>query len=190
MNLAEKTEKPDTSVKTIEVKPQYSLIRPNPIDGKTYNMHSGCCDLYVTVNHTKSNIYEVFVCNSGVHGGGCTASLEGLGRMISISLQNGVEVKDIVHSLSKIVCPACIKNKNSEGKSCPGVVAKCLDNEYMKLKEIDRQQNVDQITSKHTFNNLNDSKVESIWECPECHSKNVDTGGCKTCKNCGYSKCG
>ena len=197
LNLADKPKPEIAKVENIptvvikEINNVFPMKRPNPIDGNTYHMHSGCCDLYVTVNHTPDNVYEVFVCNSGYGGGGCTALLEGIGRMMSLALQHGVEVQDIVHSLSKIICPACIRNKNSDGKSCPGVVAKCLNLESLKLKDGNRKKTVENgklLTVNELFGNT--STKESLWECPDCHSKNVDTGGCKTCKNCGYSKCG
>lgn len=205
LNLAEEEKKEETSL-TNNV-----YERPKMLSGYTYQVQSGCCRLYVTINRDENGIKEVFVSNSGGHGG-CAALLESLGRMVSLSLQSGCDIDSIIKSLSKVVCSASLKNKDAEAKSCSAVVAKCLKLEIAPKKVIERVTlpfvNQDALpyymtrtTSSSVVYPVNTSgytaQSESIvncpsthWLCPECGASNVDNGGCKTCSECGYSKCG
>lgn len=205
LNLAEEEKKEEKSLTN------YVYERPKMLSGHTYQVQSGCCRLYVTINRDENGIKEVFVSNSGGHGG-CAALLESLGRMVSLSLQSGCDIDSIIKSLSKVVCSACLKNKDAEAKSCSAVVAKCLKLEIAPKKVIESVPlpfvNQDALpyymtrtTSSSVVYPVNTSgytaQSESIvnypsthWLCPECGASNVDNGGCKTCSECGYSKCG
>lgn len=199
LNLAEEEKKAEKSLTHGIYK------RPQLLSGHTYQVQSGCCRLYVTINRDEKGIKEVFVSNSGGHGG-CAALLESLGRMVSLGLQSGCDIDSIIKSLSKVVCSACLKNKDAEAKSCSAVVAKCLRLESKSTT----LPFVTQDALPHYMTRTNSSAVvypvntsgytakpESIvnypsthWLCPECGASNVDNGGCKTCSECGYSKCG
>ena len=201
LNLAEEEKKEETSL-TNNV-----YERPKMLSGHTYQVQSGCCRLYVTINRDENGIKEVFVSNSGGHGG-CAALLESLGRMVSLSLQSGCDIDSIIKSLSKVVCSASLKNKDAEAKSCSAVVAKCLKLETEPKSVTLPFVNHDALpyymtrtSSSNVVYPVNTSgctpKPESIvnypsnyWLCPECGASNVDNGGCKTCSECGYSKCG
>ena len=171
--LDKKEEKDTTSHKCDgECKCHEKFERPKYLTGMTHKVKSGCCDLYVTVNYNESgNPMEVFIQTAGT---GCNASNVALGRMISVALQNGISVQDVVKQLSKVNCISAIKNKNSEGKSCADVVGKCL------LKMV---QDVP----------VKDTPYVSMWEhlCPDCGMP-LDFGeGCNQgmCKHCGWSGC-
>ncbi len=171
--LDKKEEKDTTSHKCDgECKCHEKFDRPKYLTGMTHKVKSGCCDLYVTVNYNESgNPMEVFIQTAGT---GCNASNVALGRMISVALQNGISVQDVVKQLSKVNCISAIKNKNSEGKSCADVVGKCLLNVV---------QNVP----------VNNTPYVSMWEhlCPDCGMP-LDFGeGCNQgmCKHCGWSGC-
>ena len=201
LNLAEEEKKEETSL-TNNV-----YERPKMLSGYTYQVQSGCCRLYVTINRDENGIKEVFVSNSGGHGG-CAALLESLGRMVSLSLQSGCDIDSIIKSLSKVVCSASLKNKDAEAKSCSAVVAKCLKLEIAPKSVTLPFVNQDALpyymtrtSSSSVVYPVNTSgytaQSESIvnypsthWLCPECGASNVDNGGCKTCSECGYSKCG
>lgn len=199
--------KSEESVNTI--KPTVSFSRGGTLSGRTYTIQSGCCKLYVTINHDESGtIREVFVQNSGA--GGCTALLGALGRMISLNLQevnDEIEFNHIVRSLGKITCPACIKNTDSQAKSCSDSVAKCMKKESEYLKALARKSFVQElilpeINLKEISDQLADIKdvtkeqkritkqQDDVWICPECGAENYGVQGCKTCKECGFSKCG
>ena len=201
LNLAEEEKKEEKSLTN------YVYERPKMLSGHTYQVQSGCCRLYVTINRDENGIKEVFVSNSGGHGG-CAALLESLGRMVSLSLQSGCDIDSIIKSLSKVVCSASLKNKDAEAKSCSAVVAKCLKLETEPKSVTLPFVNHDALpyymtrtSSSNVVYPVNTSgctpKPESIvnypsnyWLCPECGASNVDNGGCKTCSECGYSKCG
>lgn len=201
LNLAEEEKKEEKSLTNCVYE------RPKMLSGHTYQVQSGCCRLYVTINRDENGIKEVFVSNSGGHGG-CAALLESLGRMVSLSLQSGCDIDSIIKSLSKVVCSASLKNKDAEAKSCSAVVAKCLKLETEPKSVTLPFVNHDALpyymtrtSSSNVVYPVNTSgctpKPESIvnypsnyWLCPECGASNVDNGGCKTCSECGYSKCG
>lgn len=200
LNLAEEKKKEEPLINEI-------YERPKMLSGHTYQVQSGCCRLYVTINRDQNGIKEVFVSNSGGHGG-CAALLESLGRMVSLSLQSGCDIDLIIKSLSKVTCSACLKNKDAEAKSCSAVVAKCLrletESKSVTLPFVNQDRLPDYMTRTSTANvvyPVNTSgytaKSEGLvnypsnhWFCPECGASNVDNGGCKTCSECGYSKCG
>ena len=200
LNLAEEEKKEEPLINEI-------YERPKMLSGHTYQVQSGCCRLYVTINRDQNGIKEVFVSNSGGHGG-CAALLESLGRMVSLSLQSGCDIDSIIKSLSKVTCSACLKNKDAEAKSCSAVVAKCLrletEPKSVTLPFVNQDRLPDYMTRTSTANvvyPVNTSgytaKSEGLvnypsnhWFCPECGASNVDNGGCKTCSECGYSKCG
>ena len=166
--LDKKEEKDSTTHKCNgECKCHEKFDRPKYLTGMTHKVKSGCCDLYVTVNYNESgNPMEVFIQTAGT---GCNASNVALGRMISVALQNGISVQDVVKQLSKVNCVSAIKNKNSEGKSCADVVGKCL------------MDNFDNKTASNPVVNA----------CPECGAE-LDFGeGCNMgiCKHCGWSGC-
>lgn len=149
-----------------DCKCNHHFDRPKTLEGTTHKVKSGCCDLYVTVNTDAGRPVEVFIQTAGT---GCNASNVALGRMISVALQNNIDVKDVVKQLSKVNCISAIKNKNSEGKSCADVVGKCLMDNFA--------------------NNTTSNPV--INACPECGAE-LDFGeGCNMgiCKHCGWSGC-
>lgn len=158
--------------------------RPKSLSGTTYLVHSGCCDLYVTVNSKNGKVFETFVRSTG--NGGCDANTNAMGRFISAWLRKGLDPNELIHSLNKVVCPACIRNKNSDGKSCAGVICKCISLESNRLKGIDVPDYNTFIETECKLENI----ANDIWICPDCGEQNTETGGCRTCKNCGYSKCG
>lgn len=164
--LDNKKEEKDVHVCEGNCKCKGKYDRPKSLVGHTHKVKSGCCDLYVTVNvDDNNNPVEVFIQTGGT---GCNASNVALGRMISVALQNGISVNDVVKQLAKVNCVSAIKNKNSEGKSCADVVGKCLLANYSKTVEED-----------------------SFPSCPECGAK-LDFGeGCNQgiCKHCGWSGC-
>lgn len=155
-----------------ECKCKRKFTRQKSLRGITHKVKSGCCDLYVTVNEDEDgNPVEVFIQTAGT---GCNASNVALGRMISVGLQNGISINDIVKQLSKVNCISAIKNTKSEGKSCADVVGKCLLYHY-----VDEPAHNDNTT------------LEFKNPCPECGAE-LDFGeGCNQgmCKHCGWSGC-
>jgi len=142
--------------------------RRKELTGKTPVFTSGCGTMYLTVNFDDSGkIIEIF---ANPNGGGCYASLEAMCRLASVALRNGLPVSSVIRQLKEIrPCNAATKNKSSEGKSCPDIIAKCLEM-YSKGETI----------IEKSFGPL----------CPECGAPIAFADGCRRCTECSWSKCG
>jgi hypothetical protein len=79
------------------------------IPGITMHLQSGCGTVHVTVNSQDGKIVEVYA-KSGTSGG-CTANMEGIGRIISIALQNGIDDSVIIEQLKSVRCPTAVAVK-------------------------------------------------------------------------------
>jgi len=84
--------------------------RPEYLNGKTYQASCGCGKLYVVCNDLDGHLAEVFA-KLGKSGGCGAATMEGIGKAISIGLRSGVDPLDFVKSLKGIEChrsPTCL----------------------------------------------------------------------------------
>lgn len=155
------------------------------IAGITTKYKCACGSLYITINHDENaNPIECFITTS--KSGTCKSNIDALARMISLSLRSGVKVTEIVDQLQRITCLACTRTQSKgnkiDGLSCPDIISKCL----MKYV-IDEDKDVELVTPI-------ESKVvkEEISEdlfCPECGAQLEISGGCRTCRVCGWSRC-
>lgn len=99
--------------------------REDVLSGKTVKLHTGCGGIYVVINSSHNTPLEVLI--SMGKAGGCAASqLEAIGRLISIALQAGVLIVDIVDQLRNIRCPSPCFNNGNKILSCADAVAKAL----------------------------------------------------------------
>jgi ribonucleoside-diphosphate reductase alpha chain len=146
--------------------------RPDVIYGFTQKVETGLGVLYLTVNEVDGRPFEVFA-TIGKSGGSITAKAEAIGRLVSLALRSGVEVREIVAQLSGIggSNPKFVKKKMVQ--SIPDAIAWVFANRYLKGEHID--------THLDEFNND---------ACPDCGDDLVFEEGCHICKSCGYSKCG
>lgn len=139
--------------------------------GQTTCKKCACGTLYVTTNKDNNNNFvEVFTHTS--KGGICQANLNAVTRGISLALRSGIKVDEIADQLKGIHCPACAmakaKGQKIDGLSCPDIISKVMK----------------EFTNK-------DSKVEEhTTKCPECGAELIHEGGCTSCQNCGFSRCG
>lgn len=139
--------------------------------GDTYCKKVACGTLYITVNKdNEGNIVEVFIHTS--KGGICQANINALARMISLSLRSGVTVEEVIDQNKGIICPACsrliARGEDLSGIGCADVIAKTIQEVY--------QGNQEEVSYQEE-------------KCPECGKNIVNVQGCKTCLNCGWSKC-
>jgi len=216
-------------VELIEPRPIYPISRLKTVSGETTQYQTGCGKTYITVNHDSHSIVEVFA-QTGSNGG-CDGFTEGLSRVISYTLrlarafvdEEGLDMKVVMDSvveglvdqLSKVRCPVAMRNKKSEGKSCPAIFAKALLQSQSghfgqpvfqnapaiavaeALKEelslsnceacglCDTQGDLTGVKPSHTKETA--PEMETI-ACPECGSSLRRSEGCFVC-TCGYSKC-
>lgn len=131
--------------------------------GKTYTQVMGDgTKLYITVNWKDDKLFEIFV-NSERH----KDEVDGITRLISLSMRCGVSIDAIIKQLFKL-------NADSVGFA----VGMTLNDAYT----LDSHEPI-----------IQEVEVEDRprdMECPECHSKNVKLSGhCWQCDSCGASGC-
>ena len=159
--------------------------RPDVTTGFTEKVRIGCGNLYITVNYDDQGICEVFT-NTG-RAGGCPSQSEATARLVSIALRSGMDTDVIIEQLKGIRCPSTIRQSGMKVTSCPDAIARVIE-------KVKRFQDSGESTPIAV---ADDQKYDPIAHvdtnmkyCPECGQKLEHEGGCVTCRNCGYSKCG
>ncbi len=175
----------------IEVSRQLNSIVPLPRSdfgktiGTTAKYKTACGSMYVTINKSNNgDIVEIFANVS--KNGMCNSNISGICRMISLNLRTGTVVEEVIDQLKGINCAACsraiAKGEKLDGISCPDLISRAIQDEYNN-KEIYVAK-----TKKRRQQSTNNM---GFTECPECGEKTLRAeGGCFTCSNCSYSKCG
>lgn len=186
----EKKEGGNDGKQTSSIHPKYNSITPisrkeiGVTNGSTFCKKCACGTLYITVNRDNAgNMVEVFTHTS--KGGICAANTNGLTRMVSLALRSGVSVSEIKDQLHGITCPACLKlkaqGKQIDGISCPDILSKTIGEfeSYNLQIEVAKEKENDDV-----------QEIESVADvCPECGSAIEHKSGCRSCSNCGWSKC-
>ncbi|UFS70352.1 TSCPD domain-containing protein [Geomonas sp. RF6] len=96
------------------------IRRPQALPGRTFEMHTHCGKLYLTVNRDPQTgqVMEVFA-RFGKSGGCGAAIMDGLTRVISYALRSGMEPKQAVKALTGIQC-------HMGPQTCLNAVAKAI----------------------------------------------------------------
>ncbi|WP_147819638.1 vitamin B12-dependent ribonucleotide reductase [Salidesulfovibrio onnuriiensis] len=157
-----------------EDKSKESIVRDRPevIYGFTHKVETGLGVLYLTVNEMDGKPFEVFA-TIGKSGGSITAKAEAIGRLVSLALRSGVEVREIVSQLKGIGGENPKFMKKHLVKSIPDAIAYVFENRYLQ--------------GEHLSDGTN-SLVKEL--CPECGDPLVFEEGCHICKSCAFTKCG
>ena len=163
-------------------------IRPNETVGITRRMRTGEGTLYITINHDKNGLCEVFT-TIGKAGGNAAAQSEAISRLISLALRSGLDPHSIVRQLKGISGPNPTWEDGRLVLSTPDAIGKALD-DYLKESNngtVDPSLAGDKVR-------ITMAPQETAFECAEGQSRNecqnvVNEGGCLTCKECGWSKC-
>ena len=92
------------------------------LDGYTRKTELGCGTLYLTVNLRDGKPYRVFL-RVGKCGTCVRATLEAIGRLITIELQNGNNIERVAYTLRNLTCDNGLPGK----PSCLDVVARELE---------------------------------------------------------------
>ncbi len=98
--------------------------RTDEVQGKKIRIKTTCGTLFVSVGYVDGKIIEVFP-QMGKSGSCGNSMLEAVGRLISISLQEGISVEDIIKQLRNIRCP----EQTKEFYSCIDAVARIIERE-------------------------------------------------------------
>jgi len=146
--------------------------RPEVVYGFTQKVRTGLGELYLTVNEVDGKPFEVFA-TIGRSGRSITAKAEAIGRLVSLALRSGIDVRDVVKQLKGIGGEHPVFQKKGLLLSIPDAVGWVLENRYLQRQKLD---------NVHT--GLNKPF------CPECRAELIFQEGCLVCQACGYTKCG
>jgi ribonucleoside-diphosphate reductase alpha chain len=170
--------------------------RHDVIHGSTRKIHTGCGNLYVTVNEDRDgHLFEIF--NQIGKAGGCAASQsEAIGRLVSLAFRSGIEPEDIVRQLKGISCHTPVWYREGKILSCSDAVAKAIE---WHLKEKERRPKTEAEIKislpkyppkeERSYSQKSLGLVFQRGACPECGGPLIFEEGCVKCY-CGYSDCG
>lgn len=108
--------------------------RPPVLEGKTYKIKMPKCGtLFVTVNLP----LEV-ICRMGRSQGCQNVWIEAVSRMVSLALQSGADVEEVIEQLQNLRCEGgpLLLGKGKTILSCPDGIAKSLKEEITPPEEI------------------------------------------------------
>jgi ribonucleoside-diphosphate reductase alpha chain len=160
---------------TAEVQKPVKRDRPRSLVGKTYQMATGCGQMYVTINEDEQRRqFELF--NFVGKAGGCAASqCEAIGRLVSLAWRSGMAPEPIIKQLIGISCHKPVGFGAQKVLSCADAIALAI------RQHMEAQNGVkdDSISTKHM----------AFGACPECGGAIEHEGGCCVCHSCGYTEC-
>lgn len=157
--------------------------------GYKRKLMTGCGSLHLCAFFNKDGeLRETYLSKGST--GGCASFMVGLSRMISLAARNGVSVPDVVDQLkSSGSCPSyavrhATKGDTSKGSCCPVAVGNALLDLYNEIKG-NKQVHAEKIVEPETP--VHETTKE---KCPECGAELRFEGGCMSCPDCGWSRCG
>lgn len=163
--------------------------------GKKRKLMTGCGSLHCEAffDPETGDLMETFFSKGST--GGCNSFMVGLSRMISLAARSGCDFDSIIDQLNScITCPSyavrkAVSKDTSPGNCCPAAIGKALKEMHDEmLSEIGEVVTELQVTTKPEAKDK--PIVQSKDKCPECGEPLEHVGGCATCPNCGWSRCG
>lgn len=150
--------------------------RPRKLQAEVYTVETGNGKMYVTVSSSDGIPIEVFL-QVGKSGQVLNTFSEALGRVISIALQNGVALEDLIKTLININSdkPVWFRFEETDAKpsqilSVPDGLAQLLQRYYLQKPTLPQASCSGEV-------------------CPLCGQSTLQMiEGCKTCQ-CGFSEC-
>ncbi|WP_433752590.1 adenosylcobalamin-dependent ribonucleoside-diphosphate reductase [Paenibacillus amylolyticus] len=169
--------------------------RPQVLRGATYKINTPFGMAYITINDLEGTPGEIFL-NVGKAGSDVFAMAEALGRVCSLFLRygdHGHKVELLIKHLKGIGGSGAIGFGANRVESIADAVAKALESHVqsnVQENEIGASKEQNQVKSAYPQVEDQKSFTESRDLCPSCGSASLmNVEGCKTCSNCGYSKC-
>ncbi len=157
--------------------PKASFERPKLMEGRTLKLRLPQGGLYLTGNLVNGELKEVFV-TLGKSGGDEKADAEALGRLISLYLQHGGDIKSVISTLKGIKGKYVSWDEGVQLQSIPDAIGKAL--EILTLNHVVKESDIPQQGKAAPMGGT----------CPDCHESTlVFENGCYHCNSCGYSKC-
>src|SRR5712691_9239344 len=164
--------------KEVKKKGPLQFERPKVMAGRTLKLRLPQGSLYVTANSEGDGLEEVFV-NIGKLGGDEKADAEAMGRLISLYLQHGGDIQNVIRTLKGIRGKYVSWDDGVQLLSIPDAVAKALELLAANGATVEPRQLAAQ-----------SSAAVAGAACPECKENTlIFENGCYRCSNCGYSKC-
>ena len=149
--------------------------RPKLLNGKTFQMTTGCGPMYVTINEDENKrFFELF--NFVGKAGGCAASqCEAIGRLVSLAWRSGLRPEPMIKQLIGISCHKPVGFGEHKVTSCADAIAQAI-----RLHLEKNNGCKDETLSDDIF---------GYGACPECGGVVEHEGGCHVCHACGRSEC-
>ncbi|MDQ1909717.1 adenosylcobalamin-dependent ribonucleoside-diphosphate reductase [Paenibacillus sp. GD4] len=169
--------------------------RPQVLRGATYKINTPFGMAYITINDMNGSPSEIFL-NVGKAGSDVFAMSEALGRVCSLFLRygdHGNKTQLLIKHLKGIGGSGAIGFGVNRVESIADAVAKALEMHGESYDAADAY-----ITATREVIGAESESVAasapavqtSLDLCPSCGSASlVNTEGCKSCSQCGYSKC-
>jgi ribonucleoside-diphosphate reductase alpha chain len=168
--------------------------RPKILRGATYKYNTPFGMAYITVNDIDGTPGEIFL-NVGKAGSDVFAMAEALGRVCSLFLRygdHGNKVQLLVKHLKGIGGSGAVGFGPNRVESIADAVAQALES-HAGIFDHEHAAAVETPIAATAYNVLSEkSRVAYTSKdlCPSCGSASLlNVEGCKTCGNCGYSKC-
>ncbi|PZE20911.1 adenosylcobalamin-dependent ribonucleoside-diphosphate reductase [Paenibacillus xerothermodurans] len=169
--------------------------RPQVLRGATYKFNTPFGMAYITINDMDGSPSEVFL-NVGKAGSDVFAMSEALGRVCSLFLRygdHGNKVQLLVKHLKGIGGSGAIGFGPNRVESIADAVAKALEiHSDLAVHDADAYVTATQevVAEPAAQYAVARNSANSLDLCPSCGSASlINTEGCKSCSNCGYSKC-
>ncbi|AIQ57820.1 adenosylcobalamin-dependent ribonucleoside-diphosphate reductase [Paenibacillus borealis] len=190
--------------------------RPQVLRGATYKINTPFGMAYITINDLDGIPAEIFL-NVGKAGSDVFAMAEALGRVCSLFLRygdHGEKVELLIKHLKGIGGSGAIGFGANRVESIADAVAKALETHVLNNAHDDHVPAPIAATLELDFNEALSAELKSSVPatatddghgghgahshatasrdlCPSCGSASlINIEGCKTCGNCGYSRCG
>ncbi len=173
--------------------------RPKTVIGTTQEIETAYGDLFVTINDSNGEPFEVFT-QVGKSGGYTQSFTEALGRTISLALRSGADAEDVIKQLDDIRSPQIAWDSGTQIHSVPDAIAEAMkrhlkggDTPQHTIDSFDTGETETQQAGKTETEKIADAaeivKDGTTPECPDCGGMLILQEGCKKCPGCGWSKC-
>lgn len=170
--------------------------RPSVLRGATYKINTPFGMAYITINDIDGTPGEIFL-NVGKAGSDVFAMAEALGRVCSLFLRygdHGNKVKLLIKHLKGIGGTGAIGFGPNRVESIADALAKSLEQHIGEGDShhavVDPAPIAAAVETVAIPGSDKTGPVQSRDLCPSCGSASLlNVEGCKTCTNCGYSKC-
>lgn len=183
--------------------------RPQVLRGATYKMNTPFGMAYITINDLDGIPSEIFL-NVGKAGSDVFAMAEALGRVCSLFLRygdHGNKVELLIKHLKGIGGTGAIGFGANRVESIADAVAKALETHVANNTEADHDHDPAPVAATMAPVDAGEAGATpaagygghgahagggsmSLDLCPSCGGASlINIEGCKTCGNCGYSKC-